>query len=65
MIPRSYGGGVMVGRGYAIFDTAIGRCGIVWSNAGVLGVQLPEMREIETRRRLLRLYPEAREQRPR
>jgi methylated-DNA-[protein]-cysteine S-methyltransferase len=64
MIPRSYGGGVMVGRGYAIFDTAIGRCGIVWSNAGVLGVQLPEMREIETRRRLLRLYPEAREQRP-
>jgi methylated-DNA-[protein]-cysteine S-methyltransferase len=54
----------MVGRGYAIFDTAIGRCGIVWSNAGVLGVQLPEMREIDTRRRLLRLYPEAREQRP-
>ena len=54
----------MVGRGYAIFDTAIGRCGIVWSNAGVLGVQLPEMREIDTRRRLLRLYAEAREQRP-
>jgi methylated-DNA-[protein]-cysteine S-methyltransferase len=54
----------MVGRGYAIFDTAIGRCGIAWSDAGVLGVQLPEMREIDTRRRLLRLYPEAREQRP-
>jgi methylated-DNA-[protein]-cysteine S-methyltransferase len=55
----------MVGRGYTIFDTAIGRCGIVWSNAGILGVQLPEMREIDTRRRLLRLYDEAREQRPR
>jgi methylated-DNA-[protein]-cysteine S-methyltransferase len=54
----------MVGRGYTIFDTAIGRCGIVWSNAGVLSVQLPEMREIDTRRRLLRLYDEAREQRP-
>jgi methylated-DNA-[protein]-cysteine S-methyltransferase len=54
----------MVGRGYTIFDTAIGRCGIVWSNAGILGVQLPEMREIDTRRRLLRLYDEAREQRP-
>ena len=54
----------MVGRGYTIFDTAIGRCGIVWSSAGILGVQLPEMREIDTRRRLLRLYDEAREQRP-
>ncbi|HLG84385.1 MAG TPA: methylated-DNA--[protein]-cysteine S-methyltransferase [Bradyrhizobium sp.] len=54
----------MVGRGYTIFDTAIGRCGIVWSNAGILGVQLPEMREIDTRRRLLRLCDEAREQRP-
>jgi len=51
----------MKGRGYAIFDTAIGRCGIAWSHAGVLGVQLPEAREIETRRRLYRLYPEARE----
>ena len=54
----------MVGRGYTIFDTAIGRCGIIWSSAGILGVQLPEMREIDTRRRLLRLYAEAREQRP-
>jgi methylated-DNA-[protein]-cysteine S-methyltransferase len=54
----------MVGRGYTIFDTAIGRCGIVWSNAGILAVQLPEMREIDTRRRLLQLYAEAREQRP-
>jgi methylated-DNA-[protein]-cysteine S-methyltransferase len=54
----------MVGCGYAIFDTGIGRCGIAWSDAGILGVQLPEAREIETRRRLFRLYPEAREQRP-
>jgi methylated-DNA-[protein]-cysteine S-methyltransferase len=29
-----------------------------------LGVQLPEAREIETRRRLFQLYPDAREQRP-
>jgi methylated-DNA-[protein]-cysteine S-methyltransferase len=54
-------GCVMIGRGYAIFDSAIGRCGIAWSHAGVLGVQLPEAREIDTRRRLYRLYPEARE----
>jgi methylated-DNA-[protein]-cysteine S-methyltransferase len=51
----------MAGRGYAIFDTGIGRCGIAWSDIGVIGVQLPEAREIETRRRLFRLYPEARE----
>jgi methylated-DNA-[protein]-cysteine S-methyltransferase len=54
----------MSGRGYTIFDTAIGRCGIAWGDLGILGVQLPEAREIETRRRLFRLYPEARELRP-
>jgi len=56
-------GGVMK-RGYAVFDTAIGRCGIAWSDAGIVGVQLPEAREIETRGRLFRSFPEARELRP-
>ena len=54
----------MSGRGYAIFDTMIGRCGIAWGHAGIVGVQLPEAREIETRRRLYQLYPDAREMRP-
>ena len=54
----------MSGRGYTIFDTMIGRCGIAWGHGGIVGVQLPEAREIETRRRLYQLYPEAREQRP-
>jgi methylated-DNA-[protein]-cysteine S-methyltransferase len=54
----------MAGRGYAVFDTAIGRCGIVWSDSGISGVQLPEAREMDTRRRLLRLFPDARELRP-
>lgn len=54
----------MAGRGYTIFDTAIGRCGIAWGDAGVAGVQLPELREIETRKRLFQLYPDARELRP-
>ena len=54
----------MAGRGYAVFDTAIGRCGIAWSDAGIVGVQLPEAREIETRRRLFRSFPETRELRP-
>ena len=54
----------MSGRGYTIFDTMIGRCGIAWGQAGIVGVQLPEAREIETRRRLYQLYPDSREQRP-
>ena len=54
----------MAGRGYSIFDTAIGRCGIAWGYGGILGVQLPEAREIETRKRLYQLYPDAREMRP-
>src|ERR1700682_270466 len=51
-------------RGYTIFDTAIGRCGIAWGDSGIVGVQLPEQREIEPRRRLFRLHPDARELRP-
>jgi methylated-DNA-[protein]-cysteine S-methyltransferase len=54
----------MIARGYAMFDSAIGRCAIAWSHAGVVGVQLPEAREIDTRRRLYRLHPEARELAP-
>ncbi|HLX18368.1 MAG TPA: methylated-DNA--[protein]-cysteine S-methyltransferase [Bradyrhizobium sp.] len=54
----------MSGRAYTIFDTAIGRCGIAWGHAGIVGVQLPEAREIETRKRLFHLYPDARETRP-
>jgi methylated-DNA-[protein]-cysteine S-methyltransferase len=54
----------MAGRGYTIFDTGIGRCGIAWGDLGIIGVQLPEAREIETRRRMLRQYPDAREFRP-
>jgi methylated-DNA-[protein]-cysteine S-methyltransferase len=54
----------MTGRGYTIFDTGLGRCGIAWGDLGIVGVQLPEAREIDTRRRLFTLYPDARELRP-
>ena len=54
----------MAGRGYTIFDSTIGRCGIAWGASGIVAVQLPEAREIETRRRMLRQYPDARELRP-
>lgn len=54
----------MSGHGFTIFDSAVGRCGISWSDIGVVGVQLPEARELETRRRMYRLYPQAHERRP-
>ena len=54
----------MSGLGYTVFDTAVGRCGIAWGELGVLGVQLPEAREIETRRRLYQIFPDTRELRP-
>ncbi len=50
--------------GYALFDTPIGRCGIAWSARGVVAMQLPEAREAETRARLQRACPTAREMAP-
>ncbi len=41
---------------YALFDTAIGTCGIVWSSRGVRGVQLPEGSQAATRARVLRRH---------
>jgi len=64
MIWCAWGWGGVMARGYTIFDTALGRCGIAWSDAGVVGLQLPEARELETLRRLFRLFPDARELRP-
>lgn len=53
-----------MGLGYTVFDTVVGRCGIAWSGIGVVGVQLPDAREIDTRRRLFRQFADARELRP-
>jgi methylated-DNA-[protein]-cysteine S-methyltransferase len=53
-----------VDRGFALFDTAIGSCGIAWSGRGVTGVQLPEGGEPGTRARLRRRFPDARESPP-
>ena len=49
---------------YALFDTGIGRCGIAWSNKGVIGVQLPERSPQATPTRLLRHCPTAEETEP-
>lgn len=47
--------------GFALFDTAIGPCGIVWGDAGVRGLHLPASDIDRTRAGLRRRHPEARE----
>src|SRR3954469_11804156 len=49
----------MSAHGFTLFDTSIGRCGIAWSERGIVAVQLPETRERETLERLLKHYPDA------
>jgi methylated-DNA-[protein]-cysteine S-methyltransferase len=50
--------------GFALFPTAIGRCGIAWDQRALLGVQLPESSDPATRARLLRALPELAETEP-
>lgn len=65
--------------GFTVFDTALGACGIAWSDAGVTGVQLPEppstssgqapstgsgQAAAATRARLRRRFPQAHESAP-
>ena len=47
--------------GFTTFDTALAPCGIAWSERGIVGVQLPEDNAAETRARLRRRFPDARE----
>ena len=54
----------MTDRGFILFDTEIGPCGIAWGDRGVIAVQLPERDEASTRARLLRRCPHAREAAP-
>jgi len=42
----------MSSRHFALFDTAIGRCGIAWSERGINAVQLPMPSEQKTRARI-------------
>src|SRR2546427_11852157 len=54
----------MAEHGFALFATPIGRCAIVWSERGIAAVRLPERRDSETRARLLKRFPHAREALP-
>src|SRR5205809_3145600 len=54
----------MAEHGFALFATPIGRCAIVWSERGIAAVRLPERRDSETRARLVKRFPHAREALP-
>jgi methylated-DNA-[protein]-cysteine S-methyltransferase len=54
----------MTAQRFALFDTAIGRCAIVWSGRGVAGVQLPEGDDAKALTRLARRFPDAAESPP-
>lgn len=44
---------------FALFETTIGTCGIVWTARGICGVQLPEKDAVATRARVHRRHPTA------
>ncbi len=54
------------GEGFAVFDTAIGACGLAWGPRGLVGVQLPQdVPDAEaTRRRMRERFPELPEAAP-
>ena len=54
----------MSGQHYALFDTAIGPCGVIWGPDGISGVQLPMGNEQKTRGRILQRHSAAREAEP-
>src|SRR5689334_4254556 len=39
-------------RAYTLFDTAIGRCAVAWSDRGIVRIQLPEANDAKAVRRL-------------
>jgi methylated-DNA-[protein]-cysteine S-methyltransferase len=49
---------------FTLFDTAIGRCALVWSAQGVAGVRFPERDDAAMRHRMQRRFPAAREAQP-
>jgi len=49
---------------FAIFGTAIGHCGLVWTARGIAGVNLPEGSEGKTRARIVKRFPDASEAAP-
>jgi methylated-DNA-[protein]-cysteine S-methyltransferase len=48
---------VMTEFGFALFETPIGCCGVVWNGRGIAGFQLPETDQRAIRKRILRRFP--------
>jgi methylated-DNA-[protein]-cysteine S-methyltransferase len=53
-----------MGAAFALFETAIGWCGIAWNAYGLVGVQLPGAGAAETRAGILGRFPAAEERDP-
>jgi methylated-DNA-[protein]-cysteine S-methyltransferase len=51
-------------KGWALFDTAIGQCGLVWGEHGLLAVAFPRNAGVGARPRLEREHPDAKEIEP-
>ena len=51
-------------RGFTLFDTAIGRCGIAWGEAGIVGAALPGSSDDQLRRRFVERCPGSAESPP-
>lgn len=49
----------MAALGFCMFDTALGPCGVAWSERGLVGVQLPERSEKAGRQKLQERFPTA------
>jgi methylated-DNA-[protein]-cysteine S-methyltransferase len=50
--------------GFALFETALGSCGVAWNDHGITALQLPEATEAKTRARLVRRCPDVQEMPP-
>jgi methylated-DNA-[protein]-cysteine S-methyltransferase len=54
----------MAALGYCLFDTAIGACGLAWSEGSIVTCQLPDVDRHATVRRMQRLHPGCEEAAP-
>lgn len=54
----------MTGQGFTLFSTPIGWCAVAWGEHGIVGSQLPEGSEQDTRVRLRRRFAHASEVAP-
>jgi methylated-DNA-[protein]-cysteine S-methyltransferase len=54
----------MTSSGFALFDTALGQCGIAWAERGICGLELPGRTASSTRKRLASRFPQLRENAP-